>query len=581
MGLGSDGLQALALARIIAEEVLLVGIVPIAEGESISAGSKPVREMRQHLLSLGRANKRDKSKVFISTSPWEELKNVIHCEEPDILVVEWKGGKTTWGASISEMLTSPICNVAVVSGVLSAPPERVMVAVRGGPYAELALQLGMSLNAKQLDVLHIDITGTKTDAPFKGMKHILKHIPEVNLRSITTDDAVSAILEESGHYNAVVLGATARSTATGGSVIGPVAEKLLRVSSSATVIVRTRRPMSEAMLNERAGVNAISILVDKWFAENTFRSDEFSVLEDLMALKEKQGSTISLALPALNEEETVGKVIATVKKALMEEFPLLDEIVLMDSNSTDRTRRIAEELGVPVYIHQHLLPDMEPRNGKGEALWKSLLVTKGDIIAWIDTDIVNIHPRFVYGIIGPLLLNRNIQFVKGFYRRPIKVSGQIKADGGGRVTELTARPLLNLFYPELSGVVQPLSGEYAGRREALEKITFFSGYGVETGLLIDVFERFGLQAIAQVNLLERIHHNQGLEALSKMSFAIIQTVLRKLESRYERSIIEDVNKSMKLIRYAKGEYSLGVEEVAEHERPPMVTIPAYQECRRK
>ncbi|MBU4226513.1 MAG: glucosyl-3-phosphoglycerate synthase [Chloroflexi bacterium] len=335
------------------------------------------------------------------------------------------------------------------------------------------------------------------------------------------------------------------------------------------------------MLDESAGSQAISILVDKWFAENTFHADEFSNLKQLMALKEKQGSTISLAMPALNEEETVGKVIRTIQNTLMKKYPLVDEIVLIDSNSTDRTRQIAERLGVPVYIHQELLPEMEPRPGKGEALWKSLLVTKGDIIAWIDTDIVNIHPRFVYGIIGPLLLNRNIQFVKGFYRRPLKVGDKMQAGGGGRVTELTARPLLNLFYPELSGVVQPLSGEYAGRRESLENATFFSGYGVETGLLIDIFEQYGLRAVAQVDLLERIHHNQDLEALGKMSFAIIQTVLRKLEKRYERAIIEDVNKTMKLIRYADGGYFLEVEEIPERERPPMITIPAYLERHKK
>jgi glucosyl-3-phosphoglycerate synthase len=196
---------------------------------------------------------------------------------------------------------------------------------------------------------------------------------------------------------------------------------------------------------------------------------------------------------------------------------------------------------------------------------------------WIDTDIVNIHPRFVYGIIGPLLLNPQIQFVKGFYRRPLKVGVKMQAGGGGRVTELTARPLLNLFYPELSGVVQPLSGEYAGRREALERAPFFSGYGVETGLLIDVYERYGLGAIAQVDLLERIHHNQHLEALSKMSFAIIQTVMRKLESRFGRAILEDVNRSMKLIRYNNKGYFLEVEEIAERERPPMIDVREYLE----
>ncbi|MDL1910835.1 glucosyl-3-phosphoglycerate synthase [Chloroflexi bacterium CFX6] len=580
IGSGSEGEEAFHAAHLIAEEVLLVGVVPIRRGQSISAGAGQAREIRKRLLSMGNENVRSKSTVLVSPTPWKDLQGVIAHEEPDLLIVEWRDGKTIWGSPISEVLVNPVCNVAIVRGDLRARPERTLVAVRGGPFAEMAFQIGMSLNSRQLDVLHISLTGAESDAPFKGMKHILSHIPEANLRSIITDDAVSAILEESRQYDTVVLGTTAAKTA-GGAMLGPVAEKLLNESSANLILVKTRRPMPESMLDESAGAKAISILVDKWFAENTFHAEEFSNLKDLLALKEKQGSTISLALPALNEEETVGKVIRIVQKELMEKYPLLDEIVLIDSNSTDRTRQIAKGLGVPVYIHQHLLPEMGSRPGKGEALWKSLLVTKGDIIAWIDTDIVNIHPRFVYGIIGPLLLNRNIQFVKGFYRRPLKVGDKVQAGGGGRVTELTARPLLNLFYPELSGVVQPLSGEYAGRREALEKVPFASGYGVETGLLIDIFEQFGLRAIAQVDLQERIHHNQELEALGKMSFAIIQTVLRKLEPRYERSIIEEVNKTMKLIRYAKGGYFLDVEEVAERERPPMITVPAYQERLKK
>jgi glucosyl-3-phosphoglycerate synthase len=266
-----------------------------------------------------------------------------------------------------------------------------------------------------------------------------------------------------------------------------------------------------------------------------------------------------------------------MQKELVRKFPLLDEIVLIDSNSTDHTREIAVKRGIPVHIHQHLLERLGARDGKGEALWKSLLVTRGDIIVWLDTDIVNIHPRFVYGILGPLLINPQVQFVKGFYRRPLKVGEKMQAGGGGRVTELTARPLLNLFYPELSGVVQPLSGEYAGRRAALEQVRFFSGYGVETGLLIDIYEKYGLNAIAQVDLLERIHHNQPLEALSKMSFAIIQTVIRKLEGRFGGAVLEDVNRSMKLIRYGAKGYFLDVEEIAERERPPMIEIKEYLE----
>jgi glucosyl-3-phosphoglycerate synthase len=481
---------------------------------------------------------------------------------------------------VPDFLSNSLCNVAIVSGTTPLKLERTLIAIRGGPYAELALRAGMSLHPAQLDVLHLALTGAQNDSPFKGMKHILRQIPEVNLRSITTDDTAQAIFEESRHYDMVVLGATA-SKSMGGPSIGPVAEKILRESKCTVMVVKTRRPISENMLDESAGALAISILVDKWFAENTFHATEFADLKQLMELKEKQGATISLALPALNEEKTVGKIITLIKKNLMDDTPLLDEMVLIDSDSTDQTRQIAESLGIPVHIHQKILPELGAREGKGEALWKSLLITKGDIIAWIDTDITNIHPRFVYGVIGPLLLNRNIQLVKGFYRRPLKVGDKIQAGGGGRVTELTARPLLNLFYPELSGIVQPLSGEYAGRREALEKAVFFSGYGVETGLLIDIFEQYGLRSIAQVDLLERIHRNQDLVALSKMSFAIIQTVLRKIENRYERAIVEDVNKTMKLIRHSRDGYYLTVEDIAERERPPMINVPAYMERKKK
>ena len=576
IGAGTQGETALTLAQAIAQEVILVGVVLVPPGTPVSAGTQAARLIRRRLLSLSSPSVRFKSTVIVSEKPWKDLQSVIAHEEPDLFIIEWRDGQASCGIPVPDILSNSPCNVALVRGAASVKLDRALIAVRGGPYAELAFEVGMGLHPAQMDVLHLALIGAVNDAPFKGLKHILRHIPEVNLRSITTDDAARTIFEESHYYDIVILGATA-SRSAGGSSLGPVAEKLLRESPSTLMVVKTRRPISESMLDESAGAQAISILVDKWFAENTFHANEFSNLKQLMELKEKQGSTISLALPALNEEETVGRVIKVIKKTLMDDVPFLDEIVLIDSDSTDRTRQIAEDLGIPVYIHQQLLTELGARCGKGEALWKSLLVTKGDILGWIDTDIINIHPRFVFGILGPLLLDRNTQLVKGFYRRPIRVGDKMQAGGGGRVTELAARPLLNLFYPELSGIVQPLSGEYAGRREALEKAVFFSGYGVEIGLLIDIFEKYGLRAIAQVDLLERIHRNQGLEALSKMSFAIIQTVLRKLESRYEHAFIEDVNKTMKLIRRAGGGYFLEVEEVAELERPPMAGLPAYRE----
>jgi len=317
--------------------------------------------------------------------------------------------------------------------------------------------------------------------------------------------------------------------------------------------------------------------VDRLFSQKSFHSNEFRDFNALLALKKKRALTNSLALPALNEAETIGNVITTLKTALMDEFPLLDEIVLIDSDSTDDTIEIAQSLGIPTYVHQQILPEeLETYRGKGEALWKSLYVTKGDIVVWVDTDITNIHPRFVYGLIGPLLKNESVQYVKGFYARPIKVGDKLQAYGGGRVTELVARPLLNLFYPELSGIIQPLSCEYASRRKALEQIPFFSGYGVETGMLIDILNKFGLGSIAQSDLETRIHHNQPLVNLSKMSFAILQVFIARLESRYGVELLNKANRSMKLVIQEPDQFGLEIAEIGDHERPPMITIDAYQ-----
>ncbi|KPL77688.1 hypothetical protein ADN00_08755 [Ornatilinea apprima] len=324
----------------------------------------------------------------------------------------------------------------------------------------------------------------------------------------------------------------------------------------------------------------MSILVDRWFAENTFSATEFENLEKLLALKQERGLTISVALPALNEEKTVGNVITCIQKNLMQDVPLLDELVLIDSDSEDRTREIAAGLGVPVYIHQQILPQYGARRGKGEALWKSLYVTSGDILLWVDTDIVNFHPRFVYGLIGPLLHSPRWKFVKGFYRRPLRgEDGQLHPGRGGRVTELTARPLINLFYPQLSGIIQPLAGEYGGRREVLERVQFTSGYGVEISLLIDVFEQFGLDAIAQVDLEERVHTNQPLDKLSKMSFAIIQTVIHKLEKRFGTELVKNINRTMKTMHYEPDYFYLEVDEIAERFRPLMIELPEYRQQR--
>ncbi|HJS20348.1 MAG TPA: glucosyl-3-phosphoglycerate synthase [Anaerolineales bacterium] len=578
---GSDFKDSLHVAGGIAstDSILLAGIVSVTEENSLSAGALPAQELRKSFrLIKSKQQIRSLELIRVTHHPWNELLKIVREEKPDLLILE-AGHCQLFGYSIQEVLKNAPCNIVVACGSIPKKFDQVLIPIRGGPNAELALRLGLSLSrygGASIHTLHIipKTPSASRDVAFRGLQRVLNNLPEVNRQLIQTNDPTSAILLASREYELTIIGATAFSADTTVG-LGAVAETILQERSKGLLIVRVFRPASTNMESEFVGQTAISILVDKWFAENTYHASEFEDLKELLALKQKQKITISLALPALNEEKTVGKVITTVKRELMERVPLLDEIVLIDSNSKDRTREIAAKHGIPVYIHQEILSQYGARAGKGEALWKSLYVTRGDIVLWIDTDIVNIHPRFLYGLLGPLLLRPDILFIKGYYRRPIKLNGKKESRGGGRVTELTARPLLNLFYPELSGVIQPLSGEYGGRRSALENMSFSSGYGVETGLLIDIFEKYGLSAIGQVDLQERVHHNQQLESLSKMSFAIIQTVVRRLERRYERNFLEDVNKTMKLIRYDKDILYLDVNEIAELERSAMVDIPEY------
>jgi glucosyl-3-phosphoglycerate synthase len=319
--------------------------------------------------------------------------------------------------------------------------------------------------------------------------------------------------------------------------------------------------------------------LDRWLRVRTFHHSAFSDIQKLVALKEKQGVTISLCFPTLNEEETIGKEIKVIKSELMDKFRLIDEIAVVDSGSTDKTREIAAKEGASVYVASEYLTDLGVWYGKGENLWKSLFLIKGDIIVWVDSDIRNIHPRFVYGLVGPLLTNRRIGYVKGFYKRPIKMGRKLLPTGGGRVTELVARPVLNLLFPSLSGLAQPLSGEYAGRRSILERVPFFTGYGVEIGLLIDIERRFGIREIAQVDLDVRVHRNQELESLRKMSYRILTVLLTKAEEQGKVAILSELNRSMNLITKEAEFYRVHNLRIEGTQRPPMISVKAYQQAR--
>jgi len=231
-------------------------------------------------------------------------------------------------------------------------------------------------------------------------------------------------------------------------------------------------------------------------------------------------TTVSVCLPARNEEPTVGTVVASIRSQLIESVALVDEIVVVDDHSTDQTAARARAAGARVVDASTVLTDHGSGHGKGEALWKSLHESTGNVVVWVDADIVDFDPAFVVGLLGPLLTDDGIDFVKGHYHRP-----EYDGVGGGRVTELLARPLLSQFFPDLAEVAQPLSGEYAGRRSLLERLPFMAGYGVDVALLIDAAREVGVGRLAQVDLGVRHHRNRSLDELGPMALAVSQAIL--------------------------------------------------------
>ncbi|MFD5596010.1 glucosyl-3-phosphoglycerate synthase [Streptomyces griseorubiginosus] len=304
--------------------------------------------------------------------------------------------------------------------------------------------------------------------------------------------------------------------------------------------------------------------VERWLSTRSWSVTD-RPLHQIMAAKQRTGQTVSVVLPALNEEETVGDIVSVIRHDLVRQVPLVDEIVVVDSGSTDRTSEVAAAAGATVVHRDEILPRLPALPGKGEVLWRSLLVTRGDIVCFIDADLKEFSSDFVLGIVGPLLTDPGVDLVKGMYDRPLGgAAGQ-----GGRVTELMARPLLNMHWPQLAGFVQPLGGEYAARRSLLEQLPFPVGYGVELGMLVDALHLVGLDALAQVDVGVRKHRHQDGQALGRMSAAIYRTAQLRLARGH-------------LIRPSLTQFERGTDgfeprtySVDTEERPPMTEIPEY------
>jgi glucosyl-3-phosphoglycerate synthase len=327
--------------------------------------------------------------------------------------------------------------------------------------------------------------------------------------------------------------------------------------------------------------------VRTWLRQSTSHWQDWPP-ERLLAAKRAAGTRISVVIPARNEERTVGRVVAALRQALLTATPLVDEIIVVDSDSTDGTGRAAERAGAIVYGARDIAPALGSYPGKGEALWKSLLVTQGDLLVFVDADLTRWGPHFVTGLLGPLLADppgtgqrragqqgdgqqgagQPVQLVKGFYERVRTERDGSTSTEGGRVTELVARPLLSLWWPQLAGVVQPLAGEWAIRRGLMESLSIPVGYGVELSTLLDTFTRYGLGALAQVDLGSRAHRHQADHDLALMAAELLVVA----EARREHP--EPPGQLLHQFVREDGEARPRSRAIPSHERPPASTVKA-------
>jgi glucosyl-3-phosphoglycerate synthase len=314
----------------------------------------------------------------------------------------------------------------------------------------------------------------------------------------------------------------------------------------------------------------------EWFRHRSYDYRQFSDLEEMGRRKHELSLTVSAVLPCRNVADTVGGIVDEIH-TVNERAPLVDQILALDADSADGTAEVAASRGAEVYSENELLSHYGGAHGKGDAMWRSLSVAQGDLVMFIDADTKDFKPQLVYGVLGPILYVPEVRFVKAAYRRPFKSYETIEVDGGGRVTELTAKPLFNLFYPELAGFVQPLAGEFVADKELFCSIPFLTGYAVETGIMIDVFKRVGLGAMAQVDLGIRQNRHQPLRDLSRMSYSVVRAVARRLRQEGRLNQARDPSLPESLFQFSDYHHAvatpkgLKLQEYVEElvERPPI------------
>jgi glycosyltransferase involved in cell wall biosynthesis len=460
----------------------------------------------------------------------------------------WPLFKNEWEANII------IVNPDNTSAIQSVPDKIVVMtdgwnegpvatALRGGNNAVAVLEVIARSGIKEIIIFHneerisqleeifLATVVPKANELFEKVRIFWRHDSSIT-------DMIQAI---GGDYKMLLVGAPITA-----SEALPFFNKIKDIYKGNLAVVRG--PVREIELSENDEIF-------KWVRERTFNATDFSLEMVLLNYKRNLNVKVDVILPGLNEEKTLGKVIETALE--VKNTGIIDNVIMIDSDSNDDTVKIAGSYNIPVYLHRKIKPEMGSYTGKGEALFKSAFVTDADILVWVDTDIENITPTFFYGLIGPMLFNREIKFVKGYYARPIRIeSGGIEL-GGGRVTEILARPWINIYYPRLAGYIQPLAGTVAIYRNLFQKMKIPTNYGVEIAMLIQAVDKCGLWSTCQVDLGEVIHKSKDIIGLSEMSFQILQ-VLDSMQKEFHAA--SQKNNILRHIFSSQGNFEVSIKK---------------------
>jgi nucleotide-binding universal stress UspA family protein len=556
--------------------VLALSVVAAAEGDAggaLRTARAARRRLRRFVAEIAAADVEVQTRVRVGRHLEQIVREAAEEERTQLVVLD--GGPATdatsadlWQAGMRRLAAAPPCDAALVRSGEEATVRSVLLPSRGGPTAELALRLALAIAERYdapLTLLHVEAPDAhpaereQESRLFAALPAALAS-PRVQATTVTAASPREAIAAEARRHDVVVLGAQAVPDPE--PRLGEVPDAMLAGHPGSVIVVRPRDPVDLSVF--RPPPPPVGVQVDTWFAESSFHCREFADVDELVALKQRQGLTISVALMPPGDPGTLPGMARALAE-LRERHRLIDEIALIGGEGGGPAPAVVSEL--------RLGWQPAPADAPGEAAWRSLQTLRGDLIVWLGADIRNPHPKLVYGLVGPLLRDPRIRRVIGHYRLPRAADDATFEDGTVQVTEYGVRPLLNLFFPELSGVINPLSREHAVRRASLNGLRLVAGAGFELGLLLDQYERDGLSAIAQVDLEERVGRPESNDRLSRLAYDATQVVIRQVGRRV-RGLAAHIHPAIKLIREEGERFLLDVIDADEARTEPVGDIAA-------